>query len=140
VSSTWMGLAALLAVSPKIKQRIELSRAKHRSLAGHSRMAKRLAANYPRSSAGSQFERAASLEAAFWLLAMAVACSDCWWVATAESLAASIRAITVSPPPSAIAATEALIRVRIKRAFRVFMFSLQSSASAIAVLAGLGSS
>ena len=37
-----MGLAALLALSPKIKQRIELSRAKHRSLAGHSRMAKRL--------------------------------------------------------------------------------------------------
>jgi glutamate-1-semialdehyde 2,1-aminomutase len=43
VNSTWMGLAALLALSPKLKQRIELSRAKHRSLAGHSRMAKRLA-------------------------------------------------------------------------------------------------
>jgi len=42
-----MGLAALLAVSPKIKQRIELSRAKHRSLAGHSRMAKRLARLMP---------------------------------------------------------------------------------------------
>jgi glutamate-1-semialdehyde 2,1-aminomutase len=42
-----MGLVALLAVSPKIKQRIELSRAKHRSLAGHSRMAKRLARLMP---------------------------------------------------------------------------------------------
>lgn len=43
MNSTWIGLAALLALSPKIKQRIELSRAKHRSLAGHSRLAKRLA-------------------------------------------------------------------------------------------------
>jgi len=47
VNSAWMGLAALLALSPKIKQRIELSRAKHRSLAGHSRLAKRLARLLP---------------------------------------------------------------------------------------------
>jgi glutamate-1-semialdehyde 2,1-aminomutase len=36
-------LALLVALAPRIKRRIELSRAKHRSLAGHSRMAKRLA-------------------------------------------------------------------------------------------------
>ena len=47
VNSAWMGLAALLALSPKIKQRIELSRAKHRSLAGHSRLSKRLARLLP---------------------------------------------------------------------------------------------
>ena len=47
VNSTWIGLAALLALGPKIKQRIELSRAKHRSLAGHSRLAKRLARLMP---------------------------------------------------------------------------------------------
>ena len=34
---------ALALALPGIKRRIELSRAKHRSLAGHSRMAKRLA-------------------------------------------------------------------------------------------------
>ena len=39
----WAGWGALAALSPLIKRRIELSRAKHRSLAGHSRMAKRLA-------------------------------------------------------------------------------------------------
>lgn len=47
MNSAWIGLAALLALSPKIKQRIELSRAKHRSLAGHSRLAKRLARLLP---------------------------------------------------------------------------------------------
>jgi glutamate-1-semialdehyde 2,1-aminomutase len=52
VNSTWIGLAALLALSPKIKQRIDLSRAKHRSLAGHSRMAKRLARLMPGYSLG----------------------------------------------------------------------------------------
>ena len=39
----WAGLGVLATLSPAIKRRIELSRAKHRSLAGHSRMAKRLA-------------------------------------------------------------------------------------------------
>ena len=39
----WAGLGLLAALSPAIRRRIELSRAKHRSLAGHSRMAKRLA-------------------------------------------------------------------------------------------------
>jgi len=43
VNSTWIGLGALAALAPAIRQRIQLSRAKHRSLAGHSRMAKRLA-------------------------------------------------------------------------------------------------
>ena len=38
---------AVLAVLPAAKRRIELSRAKHRSLAGHSRMAKRIAALIP---------------------------------------------------------------------------------------------
>jgi glutamate-1-semialdehyde 2,1-aminomutase len=41
------GIAALLAVLPRIKRRLELSRAKHRSLAGHSRMAKRVARLMP---------------------------------------------------------------------------------------------
>ncbi|MGQ3053559.1 MAG: aminotransferase class III-fold pyridoxal phosphate-dependent enzyme, partial [Roseateles sp.] len=40
LSALALGLLALL---PAAKRRIELSRAKHRSLAGHSRMAKRLA-------------------------------------------------------------------------------------------------
>ncbi|MEY4751527.1 MAG: hypothetical protein RIQ60_3741 [Pseudomonadota bacterium] len=43
-----IALAALLAVNlPRIKRRIELSRAKHRSLAGHSKMAKRIAGLIP---------------------------------------------------------------------------------------------
>ena len=41
------GLAAVAAVLPRIKRRLELSRAKHRSLAGHSRMAKRVARLIP---------------------------------------------------------------------------------------------
>ena len=40
LSTLALGVLALL---PAAKRRIELSRAKHRSLAGHSRMAKRLA-------------------------------------------------------------------------------------------------
>ena len=43
MNSTWISLGALAALAPAIRQRIQLSRAKHRSLAGHSRMAKRLA-------------------------------------------------------------------------------------------------
>ena len=43
MSAYWIALGALTAMSPWIKRRIELSRAKHRSLAGHSRVAKRLA-------------------------------------------------------------------------------------------------
>ena len=41
------GLGALAAVVPRIKRRLELSRAKHPSLAGHSRMAKRVARLIP---------------------------------------------------------------------------------------------
>ncbi len=44
--TTWIGLGALGALTtlaPAMRQRIQLSRAKHRSLAGHSKMAKRLA-------------------------------------------------------------------------------------------------
>jgi glutamate-1-semialdehyde 2,1-aminomutase len=48
----WAGLAVLAALSPMVKRRIELSRAKHRSLAGHSRMAKRLARWMPGYSLG----------------------------------------------------------------------------------------
>ena len=40
-------LGALLLTLPRIKRRLELSRAKHRSLAGHSRMAKRVARMIP---------------------------------------------------------------------------------------------
>ena len=43
MNSTWISLGVLAALVPSIRQRIQLSRAKHRSLAGHSRMAKRLA-------------------------------------------------------------------------------------------------
>ncbi len=43
MNSSWIGLGLLAAVAPALGQRIQLSRAKHRSLAGHSRMAKRLA-------------------------------------------------------------------------------------------------
>ncbi len=42
-----LGIGALLAVLPRIKRRLELSRAKHRSLTGHSRMAKRVARLMP---------------------------------------------------------------------------------------------
>lgn len=41
------GLGALAAVVPRIKRRLELSRAKHPSLTGHSRMAKRVARLIP---------------------------------------------------------------------------------------------
>ena len=51
---TFPALSALAALTvgaawglPRIKRRIELSRAKHRSLAGHSRMAKRVASLIP---------------------------------------------------------------------------------------------
>ena len=47
VSMLLMGTAALAAVLPAAGQRLALSRAKHRSLAGHSRMAKRLASWLP---------------------------------------------------------------------------------------------
>jgi glutamate-1-semialdehyde 2,1-aminomutase len=40
-------LAALAVLAPRIKRRLELSRAKHRSLAGHSKMAKRVAGFLP---------------------------------------------------------------------------------------------
>ena len=45
MSAAALGLLAWLL--PKAKQRIELSRAKHRSLAGHSRLAKRVASMIP---------------------------------------------------------------------------------------------
>lgn len=41
------GLGALLAALPRLKRRLELSRAKHPSLSGHSRMAKRVARLIP---------------------------------------------------------------------------------------------
>ena len=40
-------LAALAVALPRVKRRLELSRAKHRSLAGHARMAKRVVAQIP---------------------------------------------------------------------------------------------
>jgi glutamate-1-semialdehyde 2,1-aminomutase len=42
-----LGGAALVALFPRLKRRLELSRAKHRSLAGHPRMARRLASFLP---------------------------------------------------------------------------------------------
>jgi glutamate-1-semialdehyde 2,1-aminomutase len=56
--SAMSALAALsLGVAwglPRLKRRVELSRAKHRSLAGHSRMAKRVAALIPGYAYGEQ--------------------------------------------------------------------------------------
>ena len=43
MNPTWISLGILAAFAPAIHQRLQLSRAKHPSLAGHSRMAKRLA-------------------------------------------------------------------------------------------------
>jgi glutamate-1-semialdehyde 2,1-aminomutase len=40
-------VAATAVVAPRVKARIELSRAKHRSLAGHSRMSRRVARLIP---------------------------------------------------------------------------------------------
>ena len=74
----WAGLGVLATLSPAIKRRIELSRAKHRSLAGHSRMAKRLARWMPGYSLsedrffdcdGAPAEVAAQRKAAFFALA-----------------------------------------------------------------------
>ncbi len=47
VNTTWMSLGALATLAPAVYRRLQLSRAKHRSLAGHSRMAKRLARLLP---------------------------------------------------------------------------------------------
>jgi len=47
VNTTLMSLGALAAFTPSIYRRLQLSRAKHPSLAGHSRMAKRLARLLP---------------------------------------------------------------------------------------------
>ncbi|MGY4306760.1 glutamate-1-semialdehyde 2,1-aminomutase [Bradyrhizobium sp. USDA 4369] len=43
-----IGAAVTAAVAPKVKARIELSRAKHRSLAGHSKMSRRISRLIPR--------------------------------------------------------------------------------------------
>ncbi|XUM24843.1 aminotransferase class III-fold pyridoxal phosphate-dependent enzyme [Bradyrhizobium oligotrophicum S58] len=43
-----VGVAVTAAVAPKVKARIELSRAKHRSLAGHSKMSRRISKLIPR--------------------------------------------------------------------------------------------
>ncbi|WP_374050120.1 aminotransferase class III-fold pyridoxal phosphate-dependent enzyme [Bradyrhizobium sp.] len=43
-----VGAAVTAAVAPKVKARIELSRAKHRSLAGHSKMSRRISKLIPR--------------------------------------------------------------------------------------------
>ncbi len=47
METTWIGLGLLAALSPRIYRRLQLSRAKHRSLAGHSKMAKGLARLLP---------------------------------------------------------------------------------------------
>src|SRR4051812_44806121 len=43
-----VGAAAVAAVTPKVTARIALSRAKHRSLAGHSKMSRRITKLIPR--------------------------------------------------------------------------------------------
>ncbi|MGJ4957615.1 aminotransferase class III-fold pyridoxal phosphate-dependent enzyme [Bradyrhizobium sp. HKCCYLRH2015] len=43
-----VGAAVTAAMAPKVKARIELSRAKHRSLAGHSKMSRRISRLIPR--------------------------------------------------------------------------------------------
>ena len=47
VNTTWMSLGAMATLAPAVYRRLQLSRAKHRSLAGHSLMAKRLARLLP---------------------------------------------------------------------------------------------
>ena len=47
LSAVALAMLAMLALLPAAKRRIALSRAKHRSLAGHSRMAKRIASLIP---------------------------------------------------------------------------------------------
>ena len=47
MSTSWIGVAAMAALAPSVYKRLQLSRAKHPSLAGHSRMAKRLARMLP---------------------------------------------------------------------------------------------
>ena len=47
MNTTWMSLGALATLAPSVYRRLQLSRAKHPSLAGHSRMAKRLARLLP---------------------------------------------------------------------------------------------
>lgn len=47
ITLTAVALGALAVAVPPLRRRLQLSRAKHRSLAGHSRMAKRLAAWLP---------------------------------------------------------------------------------------------
>ena len=47
LSLTVGAVAATAAVAPRLKARIELSRAKHRSLAGHSKMSRRVARLIP---------------------------------------------------------------------------------------------
>ena len=42
-----LGTAVLIASLAKLKTRLELSKAKHRSLAGHARMGKRIASLIP---------------------------------------------------------------------------------------------
>ena len=49
-----LGAAALLAALPRLRRRLQLSRAKHPSLAGHSRMAKRMARLVPGYSYGEE--------------------------------------------------------------------------------------
>jgi len=62
----WATLGVLATVSPMIKRRIELSRAKHRSLAGHSRMAKRLARWMPGYSLGEAHFSTATVRQPMW--------------------------------------------------------------------------
>ena len=47
MNTTWMSLGAIATLAPSVYRRLQLSRAKHPSLAGHSRMAKRLARLLP---------------------------------------------------------------------------------------------
>ena len=47
MNTTWMSLGAMATLAPAVYRRLQLSRAKHRSLAGHSLMAKRLARLLP---------------------------------------------------------------------------------------------
>jgi hypothetical protein len=57
-----LAAAAAVAVLPKLRRRLQLSRAKHPSLAGHSRMAKRVAGMLPGYSYGAEAEAKAAME------------------------------------------------------------------------------
>jgi glutamate-1-semialdehyde 2,1-aminomutase len=94
-----LGALSLVYLMPKIKQRLELSRAKHRSLAGHSKMSKRIARMLPFyeydeqrffDSDGASAQVAQQRRAAFYELAWQLTCASPKSIAATSSAEAGI--------------------------------------------------